>query len=249
MKLEGTPSEDLPKVLALGDMNAGFAFVSLSGRHPEGRDADYIAWHSLDHRPEQYRLPQLRHSIRLVSTPACRAARAASVDHFDRVDHVMTYMFTEAGGISGFSILGAELDLAGRMPIRLPSEGYMTGNLAGTIAAPGAVAGADIIPWRAAIGVYLLIEQGHASPAPLIDVPGVAGAWWYHGGKPPEPFDRDTTGLQISYLSLDADPVATAQALQPVLADRWASGAVTGLLAAPFFIVVPFDWDRYLPGE
>lgn len=249
MKLEGTPSENLPEVLALGGTNAGFAFISLSGRHPEGRDAEYIAWHSLDHRPEQYRLPQLRHSIRLVSTPACRAARAASIDSYDGVDHVMTYMFTDAGGIPGFNILGAELDAAGRMPIRLPSQGYLTGDLAGTAAAPRAVAGADIIPWRAATGIYLLIEQGHASPASLIDVPGIAGTWWYRGGKPPEPFDRDATGLQVSYLSLDADPVATAEALKPSLASRWASGAVTGLLAAPFFAVVPFDWDRYLPTD
>jgi hypothetical protein len=28
---------------------------------------------------------------------------------------------------------------------------------------------------------------------------------------------------------------------------RWASGAVQGLLAAPFFMIVPFDWACHLP--
>ena len=30
---------------------------------------------------------------------------------------------------------------------------------------------------------------------------------------------------------------------------RWASGDVTGLLAAPFYVPVPFEWTRYLPGD
>ena len=53
-------------------------FVSMSARHPDGLDADYLQWHSLDNRPEQHRLAALRSSLRLVSTPACRAARAVS---------------------------------------------------------------------------------------------------------------------------------------------------------------------------
>lgn len=150
MHLEGTPSEELPDVLATGESAARYAFISLSARHPEGRDADYIAWHSLDHRPEQYRLAQLCNALRLVSTPACRNARAASIGRFDDVDHVMTYMFTDVGGIAGFNALGGALNVGGRMPIRLPSVGYMTADLAGKAAAPRAVAGADVIPWRPA---------------------------------------------------------------------------------------------------
>ena len=77
MKLVGTPSDRLPDVLATGASDANFVFLSCSGRDPDGRDAEYIEWHSLDHRPEQYRLAGVRNSIRLVSTPAARAARAA----------------------------------------------------------------------------------------------------------------------------------------------------------------------------
>ena len=89
--LEGTPSDQLPDVLVTGSTDVRMAFISLSAREPDGRDADYIAWHSLDHRPEQYRLAGLRNSLRLVSTPACRAVRAASDSHYDAVDHVMGY--------------------------------------------------------------------------------------------------------------------------------------------------------------
>lgn len=247
MHLEGTPSADLPDVLATGETAALYAFISLSACHPEGRDADYIAWHSLDHRPEQYRLPQLRNALRLASTPACRAARAASVGQYDDVDHVMTYMFTDAGGIPGFNALGGALNVAGRMPIRLPSVGYLTADLAGKAAADRAVAGADVIPWRPATGVYLIIEQGQASPVALVDVPGVAGVWWYQGNQAPAPYDYNAVGIQVTYCFLDAHPVATAEKLGEAMQARWASGEVKGLLAAPFFAIVPYEWDRYLP--
>jgi len=249
MRLEGTPSDRLPDVLATGETAVRFAFISLSGRHPEGRDAEYIEWHSLDHRPEQHRLPELRSSLRLVSTPACRKARAASVDPYDAVDHVMTYLFTDEGALPGFIALGGALNVAGRMPIRLPSVGYMAANLAGKAAAARAVAGADVIPWRPAQGVYFIIEQGQASAASLIDVPGVAGVWWYHGALAPRRFgDADARGRQITYCYLDDDPVAVAGRLGEAMRRRWASGDVQGLLAAPFFVIVPFDWARHLPG-
>ncbi len=247
MELQGTPSDALPEVLETGSTDVECAFISLSGRDPEGRDAEYIEWHSLDHRPEQYRLAGLRNSLRLVSTPACRKARAASVDEFDAVDHVMTYMFREYASLKNFSALGGALGRAGRMPHRLPSVGYMTAGLSGKIAAPEAVAGAEVIPWRPAVGVYVIVEEGHASPEALINVPGVAGLWWFDGSVAPEPFGSDSRGRQITYCYLDRDPVAVAMSLNDVMQQRWASGEVEGLLAAPFFTIVPFEWARHLP--
>ncbi|MBJ7483168.1 hypothetical protein [Brevundimonas sp.] len=247
MILHGTPSEQLPDVLGTGETAVRFVFFSLSARHPDGRDAEYIAWHSLDHRPEQYRLPQIRNALRLVSTPACRAARAASAEPYDAADHVMTYMFTDEGGIPGFNVLGNALNEGGRMPIRLPSVGFMTSELVGKVAAARAVAGADVIPWRPALGVYLIIERGQASPASLVDIPGVAGVWWFDGLEAPAPYNSDARGLRITYCFLDADPVATGEALRAKVTERWSSGEVEPLLAAPFFVIVPFEWDRYLP--
>jgi hypothetical protein len=90
-QLPGTPSDDLNAVLETGRGGIGTLFVSMATRHPDGSDADYLRWHTLDHRPEQHRLAAVRASLRLVSTPACRSARAVSHHRFDPIDHVMTY--------------------------------------------------------------------------------------------------------------------------------------------------------------
>ena len=164
--LVGTPSDQLPDVLATGSTDVRFAFISMSAREPDGRDAEYLEWHSLDHRPEQHRLAGLRQSLRIVSTPACRAARAASVTEYDAVDHVMTYLFNDVEALLGFNDLGAALAAGGRMPLRLPTVAFMTADLAGTMATPSAVAGADVIPWRPALGVYLMIEAGKRRSTP-----------------------------------------------------------------------------------
>ncbi len=240
MKLAGTPSDKAPAILATGKSAIRFAFLSFSARDPDGRDAQYLEWHSLDHRPEQYRLAQLRNTLRLVSTPACRAARAASAAPYGAADHVMNYLFTGADAMPGFTELGAVLDQIGRMPHRLPSVGYLTADTAGMIAAARAVAGADVIPDRPALGVWLMVERGHASPAALVDLPGVAGVWWYHG-------NGEHAGLQVTHCYLDADPVECAGALGEAMQARWASGEIEGLLAAPFYCVVPYAWDKHLP--
>ena len=62
----------------------------------------------------------MRASLRLVSTPACRAARAASDAPFDAIDHVMTYFFTDPG-LDGFERLSDGLRDAGRTPYVLPA--------------------------------------------------------------------------------------------------------------------------------
>ena len=98
-ELTGTASDELPAVLATGATDVRVIFVSMSAREPDGRDADYLEWHSLDHRPEQYRVAGIRHSIRLVSTRACRAARAFGDPRYDAVDHVMTYFFADGAAL------------------------------------------------------------------------------------------------------------------------------------------------------
>ena len=109
------------------------------------------------------------------------------------------------------------------------------------------MAGADVLPWRPAQGVYLIVEEGQVSPAPLIDIPGVAGVWWFDGALAPAPYTSDSRGRRITYCFLDGEPIEAAARLGEAMQRRWASGAVKGLLAAPFFPVVPFDWARHLP--
>ena len=167
---------------------------------------------------------------------------------FDDVDHVQTYLFSSDAGMPGFYVLGQELHVAGRMPLRLPLVGFVTGDLAGKVAAPRAVAGADVIPWRPSLGIYLLIERGRSSPAALADVPGVAGLWWYHLNSVSRDEFGEADNLQVTYCYLDADPVTVAAQLADMVKARWASGEVQGLLAAPYYTIVPFEWSRYLPG-
>jgi hypothetical protein len=245
--LAGTPSDDVPEILATGGSGVKVIFVSMSARHPEGRDTDYLHWHCFDHRPEQYRLASLRGSLRLVSTPACRAARAASDARYDAVDHVMTYFFADLAGLAPFYDLAEGLRGAGRMRELLPMVARGVYGLDGRAAAPRIKIGADVLPWWPMTGAYVLVERGVASAARLTDVPGVAGAWW--GGAMPvdDRYAAAEEGVQITYCFLDGDPVETAVRIRPVLENRWAVTRVAPLFAAPFHSVLGSDCARYLP--
>jgi hypothetical protein len=139
------------------------------------------------------------------------------------------------------------------MPLRLPSVDTNAYVVNGRVAASRVVAGADVIPWRPALGAYLVLERGEAAADALCAVDGVAGVWWAttprdatlwaHGKKASD----DTATKQVTYCFLDDDPVVVAERIRPVVEQRWVDGAVTPLLAAPFYAVVAHEWDRYLP--
>jgi hypothetical protein len=246
--LSGTASDEVPQILATGRTDVTMIYTSLSKRHPRGLDADYLEWHSLDHRPEQHRLAQLRASFRMVSTPDCRATRAASEDRYDEADHLQSYFFTGLSAMDGFQELNAALHDAGRSPYSLPLVERGVYRVDGQAAAPRIKIGADVLLWWPAKGVYFMIERGGGSVADLLDVPGVGGAWW--GGAVPlePPFTTlDNSGLQVSYLFLDEEPPVVAERLRPRLKVRWSGTGCEPLLAAPFHSLVVYEWDRYLP--
>jgi|SRR5690349_13228475 len=247
MQLPGTPSDELPDVLATGRGDVTTLFVSMATRHPEGADAEYLRWHTLDHRPEQHRLSAVRASLRLVSTPACRSARAASHDPHDSIDHVMTYFFTDPGGMTGFLDLSKALGNAGRkLPLLPPVERGLY-RVNDKIAATRIKAGADVLPWWPIRGVYLLLETNAVSAAELTDVDGVAGVWSAASQSVDARLASAPAGQTISYCFLDEDPVATAERLRPKLEKRWGEDGIEPLFAAPFHAVVPYEWDRYVP--
>ena len=246
--LVGTASDESPEILAVGRTDVSTIYTSLSKRHPEGFDADYLEWHSLDHRPEQHRLAQLRGSFRMVSTPACRAARAASSERYDEADHLQSYFFTDLSAMDGFNELSVALRNAGRAPYLLPLVERGVYRLDGIAAAPRIKIGADVLLWWSVKGVYFMIERGIAPVADLLDVPGVGGAWW-GGAVPLEPpfTTRDNSGLHVSYLFLDDEPADVAERLRPRLERRWSTTGNEPLLAAPFHSLIAYEWDRYLP--
>lgn len=245
LQFAGTPSDQADAILATGRGNITTLFVSMSTRHPEGDDAAYLRWHALDHRPEQYRLSGLRASLRIMSTPECRAARAAADSRFDEVDHVMTYFFDDMAALDPFTALAVALRDAGRMPYLLPAVERGVYAVQDRIADAGAKVGADVLPWWPARGIYLLVETGAEPPKGLVDIPGVAGQW--SAGAAPSAFSGAEAGQQIIYLFLDGDPVETGERLRPVLKHRWETTAARPLLAAPFYVTVPHEWTRYLP--
>jgi hypothetical protein len=234
---EGSRSDDVPGVLATGDADVGLAVFSLSAASPDGLDDEYIRWHLLDHLPEQYRLARVRSGRRWRSTAVGRAARAASATPFDAVDHVVGYLFSEPvdEAIDGFFGLAAALHGAGRMPIRLPSVHLAAWRPVARRAADRLAVGADVLPFRPNRGVYLVVEErGSVEPdlAAVLDVPGVAGWWRFHGEDDRHRGLASAGDLALTVLELDDDPTSVAHALAPVVATSWPDGAVR--LAAPF---------------
>jgi hypothetical protein len=251
MSLPGTPSDECADVLAVGRGDITTMFVSMATRHPNGTDAEYLRWHTLDHRPEQYRLTSVRASLRLVSTPACRAARAASSQRFDGIDHVMTYFFTDVSGLEGFLALAAALRRAGRMLTLLPPVERGVYEVQSRTAAPRVKVGAEVLPWWPVRGVYLLIDdragQDATASTELLDIDGIAGVWTATAAVVDRKLATAQPGQHITYYFLDDDPVAVAARLRPVLESRWDGSGVEPLFAAPFHPVMPHEWDRYVP--
>jgi hypothetical protein len=247
MMLPGRPTDEAGDVIAAGRGQISTLFVSMATRHPDGADADYLRWHTLDHRPEQHRLRAVRASLRLVSTPACRSARVASRGRLDAVDHVMTYFFTDPGGVDAFTDLGAALRGAGRMLPLLPPVERGIYEVQRKVAAPRVKIGSDVLPWLPVRGVFLLVERGSTPSTGLVDVEGIAGAWSASALNVGARLASTQSGQWITYCFLDDDPVATAQRVQSVLRSGWSESGTEPLLAAPFHVVVPYEWDRYVP--
>jgi hypothetical protein len=247
MMLPGTPTDEVAAVTAAGQGEISTLFVSMATRHPDGADADYLRWHTLDHRPEQHRLAGVRASLRLVSTPACRSSRVASRGSLDAVDHVMTYFFTDPGGLGGFLDLAAALRGAGRMLPLLPPVERGVYEVRRKVAAPRVKIGSDVLPWLPVRGAFLLVERGTTPSTDLVDVEGVAGVWSASALNVDASLASTQPGQWITYCFLNDDPVATAERLQPVLHAAWSESGTQPLLAAPFHVVVPYEWDRYVP--
>ena len=224
MHLPGTPSDDVPEVLATGNGGITTLFVSMATHHPDGKDAEYLRWHTLDHRPEQHRLGAVRASLRLVSTPACRSERAVSDGPLDAVDHVMTYFFADPAGLHDFNELSTALGDAGRKLPLLPPVERGVYDVQGKAAAPRVKVGSDVLPWLPARGVFLLVERGSAALDPLIELDGVAGVWSAVSRRVGANLASAQANQSITYCFTDDDPIATAERLRPVLAARWEIG-------------------------
>jgi hypothetical protein len=159
----------------------------------------------------------------------------------------MTYFFTDQSGMTGFldlakALIGADRKLPLLPPIERGIYAVQDKTAAGRVKV-----GADVLPWWPIRGVYLLLETNASAPTGLTDVDGVAGVWSAASQSVDARLASAPAGQTISYCFLDEDPVATAERLRPELEKRWSDEGVEPLLAAPFHVVVPYEWDRYVP--
>ena len=255
----GRASDTDTGILATGRGTVTTAMLSMSARSDTGQDADYIRWHQFDHAAEQFRIDGVRNGQRWVSTPACRAARRAQTAPFDRVDHVAQYLFAEPvlETVRAFMALGAALTAAGRQPLAVPRVQSGAYDVVDMRVNPRGTVGACSLPWWPASGIYLTVEPSAAddaqhrsqaaSLARLVDVDGVAGAWRYVGAE------RDLSPLacrreqSVVVFYLYENPLAVADRLGAALESEWRTTGVAAQFAAPFYIVRPLEWDRYLP--
>lgn len=250
------PSDEDPAIAETGTGDVVHSVVSMSQRHADGRDAEYLEWHLGDHLPEQHRLAGLRHGQRWVSTPACRDARAAAEAPYDGVDHLVQYLVAEPvePALESFFALGGALRRSGRMPIAVPRVQVGGWDLVGSLSARRVLVGEAVLPWRPSTGAYVLLEEVRDVAASdladgldaLVSVPGVAGVWWWSGA--PGRHDRydanDDLALTICYL--DSPPIEVATSFVSVVHARRAAG-LTPLLAAPFVAVDPTRPGAHLP--
>jgi hypothetical protein len=247
------PSDRDDAIAAAGRNDVAMALLSMSARSADGRDAEYLRWHMLDHLPEQYRLATIRSGQRWVSTPSCRAARAASEPPFDEVDHIVQYLFAEplTEGLDAFFSLGAALHHAGRMPISLPRRHLAAYQPVERWAAPSQLVGADVLPWRPISGVYLVVARGGEVTLPPLgsEVEGVVGAWRLRGLDDRHRRLESAAALDVTVWYLDGEPVAVGRALADEQTPQWRSARGETLLAAAFHAVVPWRWDRALPSR
>src|SRR3954447_8022288 len=246
MRLAVTGLDGIDGVLATGTRSMTTLLVSRATRHPDGADAEYLRWHTLDHRPEQHRLSAVRASLRLVSTPECRAARLQGDERVDALDHVMTYFFTDEAGLQPFNELSTALGDAGRKPRLLPPVQRGVYSVSRREASPRAKVGADVLPWWPSVGVYLLLESATAPASELTEVDGVVGTWAAESRGVDKSLASAQPGQLLTYCFLDGNPIDVAERLRPLLTERWSSPDIRPLLAAPFQIVVPHQWDRHV---
>jgi hypothetical protein len=95
--------------------------------------------------------------------------------------------------------------------------------------------------------MYLLMENNASPATDLMEIQGVAGVWTATSQSVGAKTASAPVGQTISYLFLDDDPVVTAARLRTALEKRWSDGIAEPLFAAPFYPVVPHEWDRYVP--
>lgn len=258
------PEEPLPSggpPGGAGRIEVGF-FSFTEVTDPGGHRA-YNEWHQLDHLPEQYQLPGVVWGQRWVRTPACAAASRADPP-FDAVHYVTCYLMGAPveETLADFAALGAEMRRLDRFYPHRRAHRSGPFTVTGAHAAPSCVVSAGVVPFRPALGVYVVLWDrppeagpGPGAPGPagalldgLLDVPGVVGVWEFATRPAAARVARGVAGHAVTLCYLDHPPCSVAPALEEVVARHAAASGAGPLLAGPLETITPWRWDWFEPG-
>jgi hypothetical protein len=190
----------------------------------------YNEWHQLDHMPEQFPLRGIAYGQRWVSTPACRAARAASTELLDPIQYVTLYLMTEPVDetLRDFFALGKELHEQDRF--HQHRKAHLSGpfSLVATAAAARVLISAEAVPFRPHRGIYVVVQPTDPlamSVDAAVSMPGVAGTWAFADEQ-----------LRITVMWCDGDVLDVAARV----------GKIDGAeFAGPFETITPWQWDWF----
>ena len=193
----------------------------------------YNEWHQLDHMPEQFPLDGIAYGQRWVSTPACRAARAAGGALLDPIHYVTLYLMTEPIDRTLREFMQLGRDLRAQHRFHHHRKAHLSGPfpLVDTAVAPRVLISAAAVPYRPNRGVYVTVQPTvGAGAAPSVEeccgLDGVAGAWAFA--------DADR---RITVAWLDDDPL--------VVGARIGAPPEGAELAGPFATITPWQWDWF----
>ena len=223
-------------------------FVSMARRHPDGHDAEYLRWHTLDHRPEQHRLAgRARVAAAGVDAglPGRTGAQRRALRRDRPRDDLLLHRPERADGVPR-AVHGAwrrrpEAAAAAAGAARCLRGGAARRRRRGSRSAPTCCRGgrprACTCCWSAAR------RRRRIS----LDVDGVGGVWSVASQAVDARLASAPAGQLLTYCFLDDDPVATAERLRPALADaverrRRRTAARRAVLPGR-----ALQWDRYVP--
>ncbi|MBV8957215.1 MAG: hypothetical protein JO054_01785 [Actinobacteria bacterium] len=235
---------------------------SFTAPAPADDDGSYLRWHLLDHMPEQYQLPGIVLGQRWIADGEYPAHRIAGDGPLADIGNVVSYLVGDPvqQTLDDFMTLGRRLAEVGRFPERRPPLRLSMLALREWHAAPQALVSHEVVPFRPHRGVVVIVEEPTHTPGTrrdewlqwlhtdhyraVLEVPGTAGAWTFGSSTtwtlPPAAQGDDS---YVTVIYVDAEPLATAKALAPLIEQRWATGAVRPLFAGPLRSMI--DWEAW----
>jgi hypothetical protein len=236
-------------------------FVTFTEVTADGDHRAYNEWHQLDHLPEQFRIPGIAFGERWVLSPECAEQAVPVAEPLDDFHYVTLYLMRGplSETLDQFAAVRERLTDLGRFYPHRRTALSGAWRFLSAAAAPRVLVAAEVVPYRPALGVYVVVEEPadgydvyarrlHTDQVPaLLDVPGVAGVWSFgtrlwgfaaSGGA-----GADATRITVMFL--DRPPLDVAGEVAELVRRGWEAGAVRPRFAGPLLAITPWRWDWF----